>query len=82
MNLRHAHFIVLLLILISGVLTFWGVSPDRALQTWVGAATTVSYVIWGVIYHALEGDMHPKVIAEYILVGAIAMVVLATVLWT
>jgi hypothetical protein len=82
MNLRHAHFIVLVLILVSGVLTFWGVAPDKSMQMWVGLATTLSYILWGVIYHALEGDMHAKVVVEYVLVGAIAMVILATVLWT
>lgn len=82
MKLRHVHFIVLLLILISGVVTFWGAQGDRSMQMAIGIATAIAYVLWGAIYHVLEGDMHPKVMVEYLLVGAIAIVILATVLWT
>lgn len=82
MTLRHVHFIVLILILIGGVYTFMSAGGDRAMQMAVGVATSVAYVLWGAIYHGLEGDLHPKVMVEYLLVGAIAVVVLATVLWT
>lgn len=82
MKLKHVHFIVLLLILLSGLVTFWGAAGDRSMQMAIGIATSVAYVVWGIIYHSLEGDMHPKVMIEYLLIGTIAVVILATVLWT
>lgn len=82
MKLSHVNYIVLLIILVTGVWTFWGASNDKVMQLYIGVATAISYVIWGIIYHTLEGDLHPKVVIEYCLVGAIAIVLLLTILWT
>jgi len=82
MNLKHVNFIVLFLILASGIWTFWGAQNDKVMQMYIGVATTIAYIIWGMIYHGLEGDLHPKVVIEYCLVGAIAIVLLLTILWT
>jgi len=49
---------------------------------WVIAAMSVCYVVWGIIFHAMEGDLHRRIILEYILIAAIVCVVFATVLWT
>lgn len=81
MKLSYVNFIVLCLILVTGVVTFWGAHNDRMLQLYIGIATSVAYVLWGLIYHGLEGDLHPKIVVEYTLVGAIAIVLLLTILW-
>jgi len=82
MKLTHVNFIVLLLILVSGIWTFWGAQNDKVMQMYIGVATAIAYVLWGMIYHSLEGDLHPKVVVEYCLIGAIAIVLLLTILWT
>ncbi len=82
MKLTYVNFVVLAVILISGIFTFWGAQNDKTIQLFVGVATAVAYVLWGMIYHALEGDLHLKVVIEYSLVGTIAIVLLLTILWT
>lgn len=81
MKLKHVNFIVLFIILVTGIVTFWGSQGDRTIQMFTGIATAVAYVVWGIIYHALEGDLHVKVMIEYSLVGVIAVVLLLTILW-
>jgi len=82
MKLSHVNYIVLLIILVTGIWTFAGAQNDKAMQMYIGVATAISYVIWGIIYHTLEGDLHPKVVIEYCLVGMVAIVLLLTILWT
>ena len=81
MKLSHVNLIVLCIILATGVAMFWGAHNDRSMQWYIGIAIAVAYVLWGFIYHALEGDLHPKVVVEYCLVGLIAIVLLMTILW-
>lgn len=81
MKLSHVNFIVLCIILATSVFTFWGAQNDRTMQLFIGIATSITYVLWGIIYHSLEGDLHPKVVIEYCLVGCIAVVLLLTILW-
>jgi hypothetical protein len=76
------HYLVLFIILGAGVGAFLYASPDSALQFIVGIIIAVSYVIWGIIHHALRKDLHQKVVVEYILIAAIAVVLLATILRT
>lgn len=81
MKVNHiSHFIVLLAVLAGGVGVFFYVRPNTTLQLLTGIITAVSYVAWGLIHHAIERDLHQKVVVEYILIGAIAIVLLVTVL--
>ena len=80
MKTRHVHFLVLLSILIGGIATFLYVDPHSSLRLIVGIVTTVAYVAWGLIHHALEKDLHQRVVVEYMLIGAIALVLLFTML--
>lgn len=81
MKLKHVNFLVLAIILIAGIFTFWGAQNDKGIQLSVGIATSIAYLLWGMIYHSLEGDLHMKVVIEYSLVSAIAIVLLLTILW-
>lgn len=74
------HLTVLFLILAVGVGTFFYTKGDRFLQLVVGVLTALAYVGWGLIHHAMVGDLHPKVMVEYILMGAIAIIILVTLL--
>ncbi|OGG12168.1 hypothetical protein A2Z00_05820 [Candidatus Gottesmanbacteria bacterium RBG_13_45_10] len=74
------HYLVLGAILIGGIATFIYVQSNTSIQFIVGIATAAAYVCWGLIHHALAGDLHEKIVVEYILIGAIAIVLLATVL--
>jgi hypothetical protein len=72
------HGLVLLLILSGGAFTFWYATGNTKLQLLAGIVTSAAYVAWGIIHHALEGDLHPKVVIEYVLIGLIAIVLLLT----
>ena len=74
------HFIVLTLILIGGIASFTMLTGDVVAQQRIGIATSVAYVFWGILHHAIHGDLHAKVVIEYILVGAVAMLILINVL--
>lgn len=63
-----------------GVGAFMYAAPNVSLQFNVAVITSVAYVVWGIIHHAMQKDLHQKVVVEYILIGAIAVVLLATVL--
>lgn len=72
------HGLVLLLILAGGALTFWYASGNTGLQIAVGVVMSVAYVLWGIIHHAMKGDLHRNIVIEYVLIGAIAVVLLLT----
>jgi len=74
------NFFVLIAILAAGVLTFLVVRPNATLQLLVGIITAVAYVLWGIIHHAIQKDLHQKIVIEYLLIGAIAIVLLVTML--
>jgi len=74
------HFIVLVAVLSVGVITFLYVRPNATLELYVGIVTAVAYVLWGLIHHAMKKDLHQKIVVEYLLIGAIAIVLLVTML--
>ena len=74
------HFLVLAAILIIGIFTFIYVRPNTTLQLYIGIITAVAYVLWGFIHHAIRKDLHQKIMVEYLLIGAIAIVLLVTML--
>jgi hypothetical protein len=76
------HYFVLLVILAGGLGAYYYATPDTSLQFVIGIIIAVAYVIWGLIHHALQKDLHQKIVVEYILIGAIAVILLATVLRT
>ncbi len=56
----------------------WYARGQTQIQIIVGVITAIGYVGWGVIYHLLKGDLHARVVIEYVLVGFIAIVLLLT----
>ena len=71
---------ILIAILGVAVWAFLSAAPNVGLQLFIGIATAVAYVLWGIFHHAAQGDLHPKIVVEYILIGAISIVLLVTVL--
>ncbi len=72
------HYITLVLILVSGALAMSLLKGARSMQLLVGMVVTAAYVAWGLLHHAIEGDLYPKVVVEYVIIGAIACVILLT----
>lgn len=74
------HFLILIAILVVGICTFISVRPNTTLQLLVGIVTASAYVLWGFIHHAIQKDLHRKIVVEYLLIGTIAVVLLVTML--
>lgn len=72
------HLLILFFILGGGLFTFWTARGNVPLQLAIGAVTTVAYVAWGILSHVITRNLHRKVVIEYVLVGLIALVLLAT----
>lgn len=77
---RTLHFLVLILILGGGLGMFYYARGDAPLQLAVGIVTAVSYVAWGLLHHAMQQDLHKKIVIEYILIGALAVMLLLIIL--
>jgi hypothetical protein len=69
---------VLFCILGGGLFTFWYARGNMSLQLTIGALMTVAYVLWGIMRHQSAKSLHRKIVIEYVLVGVIALVLLAT----
>ena len=48
-------------------------SSDRSFQIGVIVAATFFYVLWGIMHHLINHDLHMKIVIEYILIGAFGM---------
>lgn len=70
------HFLILIIILVLGTATFFMVRGNPTAQLVTGIIVSVAYIIWGVLHHAIDGDLHLKIVIEYILVGTIAILFL------
>lgn len=75
---RLMHGIVLLIILTLGMYMFYILRGNTPAQMIVGLCTAIGYVLWGIIHHMMVGNLHRKIVIEYILVGAIALVLMLT----
>lgn len=77
---RLASFYMLVLVgmLVSGTVLIWKARGQTPLQIAIGVITAGFYILWGILRHWQEGDLHPKIVVEYVLVAAIAVVLLLT----
>ena len=80
MKAHVLHFIVLLLILSAGTGMFFAAQGNTGLQLMIGVVTSMGYIAWGIIHHVMQGDLHRKVVIEYVFVGGIAITLLFIVL--
>ncbi|KKQ28569.1 MAG: hypothetical protein US48_C0044G0004 [Candidatus Levybacteria bacterium GW2011_GWA2_37_36] len=72
---EHAiYYIALLIILSLGFLLAYS-SSDRSWQIGVIIAITFFYVLWGIMHHLINHDLHTKIVVEYILIGAFGLTI-------
>jgi len=55
-------------------------STDRIFQIGVIVATTFFYVLWGIMHHLLNHDLHLKIVVEYILIGGFGLAMIFFIL--
>jgi len=73
-------YIILLIILCLGVVSFILSIGNRRLQFKIVLVTSFLYVVWGIVHHFLEKTLYPKIVVEYIVVALLAVVILGGLL--
>lgn len=80
--MRHpTHYFVLLGLLVIGLWGIYMFSYFPAMRMAIMISLSVSYVVWGIVHHAHQKDLHPKIVVEYILVAMFALLIFATLLY-
>ena len=51
-------------------------SSNKTFQIGVTIATTFFYVLWGIMHHLLNHDLHAKIVIEYILIGVFGLTII------
>lgn len=74
------NFLALFLILAVSVLSFYKATGNSTVQLYIGGVMAASYILWGILYHHWQKDLHVKVVLEYMLVGAIAFILTYTLI--
>ncbi len=70
------YYFSLIVILTLAFFLAYSNSYDRSFQIGVVIATTFFYVLWGIMHHLLNHDLHMKIVIEYILIGAFGLTVI------
>jgi len=68
-------------IFVAGALGFYLFSYDRIFQVAISIAIALSYVIWGIIHHSLEKDLHWEIVVEYLVVASLGLVILFSLIF-
>jgi len=73
------HAAALLLILIGALWTFTYFNGSALRQFYVVIAAVVAHIVWGIIYHSLNKQLTAGLLLEYVLVGALVLLLFS---WT
>lgn len=73
---EHTIYYVALIIMLSLGFLLAYASSDRSFQIGVIVATTFFYVLWGIMHHLMNHDLHAKIVVEYILIGAFGLTII------
>jgi len=73
-HLSHYSLLVLLLIVGIGLFFYFRGFPTK--QYSVVIIVSLLYFGWGIINHAIEGDLHIKIVVEYALIAILAIILL------
>lgn len=74
------HYFILLSIMVVGL---WGLvwfSTDRGFQLILVWAMAAAYLSWGIVHHWIHGDIHPKVVMEYLLIAVLGVVTVSALI--
>ena len=72
---HHVYTILMFLIIGFGIFLAVQTSYDKSLQILILLLTTCFYVFSGIFHHALEHDISPKIVIEYVLIGVLGMTI-------
>jgi hypothetical protein len=73
-NLIHYSVLVVMMNIIVGAFLFFRF--DRIYQMIIVLVAGLAYVLWGIIHHHVNDDLHLKVVVEYVLVALLAELII------
>lgn len=79
LKIHFWHYAILILIIFVGGIVFFSY-PDKTTKFQVGALTALAYIFWGIFHHLMEANLNLKIVVEYTLIGALAIILLGGVL--
>jgi hypothetical protein len=71
---------ILFIILGIGLYAFFNLQGNHEAQLLIGIIISIAYILWGLIHHWITGDLHRKVVIEYVLISTIAVMMLLIIL--
>jgi multisubunit Na+/H+ antiporter MnhB subunit len=70
------YYITLILILSFGLILILLTSPDVKMQAMIIFITVFFYILWGLLHHLINHELTPRIVIEYVLIGALGLSVL------
>lgn len=81
MQSKHLHhYVSLTLLLVAGLIGVLATSSAKNIQMAFVVLTTIFYVGWGILHHAVNHDITTKIVVEYVLMGSLGMAVILFIL--
>lgn len=77
---HSSHYLSLIFILFCGGLAFVFFQRVPQIQIISLFFTASFYVLWGIIHHYLEGDLHIRIILEYLSVALLGFLILWSII--
>ena len=75
------HYLPLMGILFAGAVGFFLFSYDITFQIGTVVAVSVSYVVWGIIHHAIHRDLYLVVVIEYLVIASLGLVIVFSLIF-
>jgi hypothetical protein len=78
---NRSHYLVLFTGLFLGLGLFFGIFGLPPMRIISITLLCIFYFFWGIIHHLLIGDLHIKIVLEYLLISVIACFLLLSLIW-
>ncbi len=81
-SLRHlSHYIVLLVLMTAGLIGASLTGRNTGFHPLILATLALTYFVWGVVHSALEDELHPEIVLEYLLFSLLGLALVLGVLY-
>jgi hypothetical protein len=77
----YLHYFLLSVFFVCGLTALFFVRYNHALQLSIILVLSLGYVLWGIMHHYHQGDLHPKIVAEYLLFATLAILLVGSVIF-
>ena len=73
LHMHMSHYLLLILIIGLGMFGIYYSTGNPGNQFIAVCLTSFFYFLWGTIHHYVDGDLHPKIVVEYLLISLLAV---------